>query len=165
MKSEIKIESGLSIGSQLAAFLTDRREVITEKWVATVERDAKLPTSDTLTQIQLRDHLPQLFENLSTTLRHAFNQEVKVEAAHTAAQHGEHRWSEGYNLTELLREFAHVRTAFISHLVEFEEDHPHFGAAARTFAHVTFHRFFDDAIRNSVEKFQEEQQKDGHHYL
>lgn len=158
LKPEIRIESGQSIGAQLASFLSARRDAITAEWVEAVERDTKLPTSDNLTLHQLRDHLPQLFEDLSDTLRDAFSKDVKAEAAHTAARHGEHRWTEGYDLSELIREFAHVRTAFITHLIEFEEHHSDFGAAARAFAHVTFHRFFDDAIRNSVETFQGEQQ-------
>ena len=147
-----------SVGEQLASFLSARRETITAEWVAVVGHDAKIPSSDNLTLHQLRDHLPELFEKLSATLRNAFGHDTKEEAAHTAAKHGAHRWSTGYDLSELLREYAHVRSAFIAHLIEFEELHPEFGGAARVFAQVTFHRFFDNALRNSVEQFREEQQ-------
>jgi hypothetical protein len=158
MNTGIWSKNGESIGAQLASFLTARREAITADWMVAVERDAKLPTADNLTLKQLRDHLPQLFENLSESLRNAFDQEVKDGAAATAAKHGEHRWQEGYELSELLREFAHVRAAFIPRLIEFEEQCPQFGGASRGFAQATLHRFFDDAIRHSVERFQEEQQ-------
>ena len=158
LKPEIQIKSQESIGDQLASCLSARREAITAAWVTAVEQDTKLPSSDNLTLHQLRDHLPQLFENLSDTLRNAFNKDLKEKAAQTAAKHGEHRWKEGYDLSELIREFAHVRSAFIFELIQFEEQHPDFGGAARLFVQVTFHRFFDDAIRNSVEQFREEQQ-------
>ncbi len=151
----IQIKHGESIGDQLASFLTARREAITADWMVAVEQDSKLPTSDNLTMQQLRDHLPQLFADLSDSLRNAFDRKVKEEAAATAAKHGEYRWKEGYDLAELLREFAHVRAAFIPRLIEFEALNPDFGAAARAFAQTTFHRFFDDAIRHSVEKFRE----------
>ena len=147
-----------SIGVQLSAFLSARREPITAEWVEAVEHDAKILSSDNLTLHQLRDHLPQLFDNLGATLLDAFNQGAKEDAAQTAAKHGAHRWSTGYDLSELLREYAHVRSAFIAYLIEFEELHEDFGGAARVFAQVTLHRFLDDAVRNSVEQFREEQQ-------
>ncbi len=153
MNPEKRTDSWQSIGAELASFLSDRREAITAEWMAAVEQDTKLPSSDNLTLHQLRDHLPQLSENLNATLRNAFSPDLKAEAAETAAKHGEHRWKEGYDLSELLREFSHVRSAFIGPMIEFEEHHPDFGLAARLFAHITFHRFFDEAIRNSVEQF------------
>jgi hypothetical protein len=158
MRKKQSINSQESIGSQLASFLSSRREAITADWIAAVERDAKLSTSENLTLHQIRDHLPQLCENLGNSLRNAFSKDLKAEAAQTAALHGKHRWKEGYDLSELIREFAHVRSAFITPLIEFEELHSDCGGMARRFYQVTFHRFFDDAIRNSVEQFREEQQ-------
>ncbi len=153
----MKSQSQQSIGEELAAFLSARRESIIAEWVATVDRDPNIPSSAHLSLHQLRDHLPRLFDNLSRTLRDAFSKEIRAELACSAAKHGEHRWKEGYDLIELLREFAHLRSAFIFHLIAFEESHPDFGGAARVFALVTFHRFLDDAVRSSVEQFREEQ--------
>jgi len=158
MKPQIRTKSWHSVGGLLASFFSERREEITAEWMAAVEHDAKIPSSDNLTHHQLRDHLPQLFENLNDTLRNAFSQDLKEEAAYAAAKHGKHRWKEGYDFSELLRELADVRTVFIGHLIEFEANQPDLGAAERVFAQITFHRFFDDAIRNSVEQFREEQQ-------
>ena len=161
MKPEARSDNRSGIGAQLASFLSDRCDAITAQCVAAFERDALIPISDNLTLLQLKDHLPSLFGNLSDTLRDAFDQNRKREATETATKHGEHRWIEGYDLSELIREFAHVRTVFIAHLLEFEECHPDFGAAAKLFAQVTLHRFFDDAVRNSVEQFRAEQQLGG----
>ena len=73
-----------SIGAQLAIFLSERRDQIVSDCIAAVERDEKVPTSDTLTQTQLRDDLPQILDNLAMVLNGAFSQELKQEAAWTA---------------------------------------------------------------------------------
>ena len=158
MNPEARSDHRPGIGAELASFLSARGDAITAECVAAFEHDPLIPISDNLTLVQLKDHLPSLFGNLNDTLQDAFDQNRKKEATETATKHGEHRWSEGYDLSELLREFAHVRTAFIAHLLEFEECHPDFGAAAKLFAQVTLHRFFDDAVRHSVEQFRAEQQ-------
>lgn len=135
----------------LAAFLSDRREQIILDCLAAVERDPKLKASDTLNPSQLRDHLPQLLDNLSKTLCDAFSKELKDQAAGTAATHGHIRWKEGYDVSQLLREFAHLRTSLIHYLVVFQADHEAAGASWLFAATVT-HRFLDDAVRISVEE-------------
>ncbi len=142
-----------NIGIRLAAFLADRREQIISEWTASVHRDRMIASSETLTHSQLRDHLPQLLDNLSDTLCNAFSEDVKQQAAWTAATHGHMRWKEGYDISEVLREMRDLRAVLIPHLIEFQEHHPDVGAARQLFSTITVHRFLDDAIRISVEQF------------
>ena len=69
-----------SIGVLLSVFLSDRREQITSEWIMAVHRDKKIETSEDLTHVQLKDHLPRLLDNLSDTLCNAFSNELKQEA-------------------------------------------------------------------------------------
>jgi len=140
-----------SIGELLAAFLSDRREQIISDCITSVERDEKLKASDTLNPSQLRDHLPQLLDNLSKTLCDAFSKDLKDQAAWTAATHGHIRWEERYDVSQLLREFAHLRSSLIHYLVEFQAHNESTGSSW-LFAATVVHRFLDDAVRISVEE-------------
>jgi hypothetical protein len=83
----------------------------------------------------------------------ASSEELKQEAAWTAAMHGQIRWQEAYNLSEILREIALLRSIMIPHLVEFHERHPEFTGARSMFSMSVTHGFLDDTMRSSVEQF------------
>ena len=106
-----------SIGSQLAVFLSERRDQIVSDFITAVERDEKVPSSGSLNRTQLRDDVPQILDNLALVLNDASNKDLKQDAAWTAAFHGYIRWKEHYDISELLREFAHLRSMLIPHLV------------------------------------------------
>ena len=141
-----------SIGTQLAVFLFERRDQILSDCMAAIERDEKVPTSDTLNRVKLRDDLPQILDNLAMVLKDAFSRDLKQEAAWTAAAHGYTRWKEHYDISELLREFAHLRSILVRHLLEFQDLHQATGASW-LFAVTVVHRYLDDAIRSSVEQY------------
>ena len=142
-----------SVGNRLATFLLSCREQLISVWSDRVERDPTLKTPDSLNAIQLRDHIPQLLDNLNQRLRDASNEELKDRAASIAALHGHIRWKEDYNIGEVIREFAVLRSAIIPHLIEFQESSPDIGGASWQFALTVLHGFLDDAIRESVEQF------------
>jgi hypothetical protein len=146
-------ELSLNIGTQLAEFLTERHEEIISRWVAAVHLDEKISVSETLTHDQLKDHLPQLLKNLNDTLCNVSSRDIKQQASVTAATHGQMRFHEGYGISDLLQEMRDLRSTLIPYLIEFQEHHPHVGAARQMFLIVTVHRFLDDAIRISVEEF------------
>jgi len=141
-----------SIGTQLAVFLFERRDQIVSDWIAAIKRDEKVPTSATLNRPQLRDDLPQILDNLVMVLNDAFSKDLKHEAAWTAAGHGYTCWKEHYDISELLREFAHLRSILVRHFLEFQDLHQAAGASW-LFAATVVHRYLDDAIRSSVEQY------------
>jgi hypothetical protein len=73
-----------SIGTQLAVFLFERRDQILSDCMAAIERDEKVPTSDTLNRTQLRDDLPQILDNLALVLSDACNQDDQWAKDHDA---------------------------------------------------------------------------------
>lgn len=148
-----------TVGTQLAVFLSERQEQIVSEFAAAVHHEPKVQTSETLTQKQLTKHVPQLLDQLAETLGNAFSQEVKEQAAYTAATRGQHRWEKGYDLSELLRELALLRSELIRQLVAFLDQHPDIGGAARIFLMTTVHRFLDDSMRVSVEQFMASQER------
>ena len=142
-----------SVGIQLATFLADRRDQIISEWAAAVHRDRKIATSEVLAHDQLREHVSQLLDSLTEVVANAFSQDLKKNAARTAAMHGHTRYKAGYDISELLREMRDLRATLIPHLIEFEEHHPEVGASRKLYARTTMHRFLDDMMRIAVEQF------------
>lgn len=122
--------------------------------MARVLCDPAVPAADELTVAQLKDHIPQLLEDLSRTLEDAFNQEINERTRWRAATHGHIRWQERYDISQLIREISDLRTVLIHHLAEFQDTRiPNFNGEPGQFAMVVLHSFCDRLIRISVEQF------------
>lgn len=120
----------------------------------TVRRDEKVPAADNLTPIQLKDHIPQILDELNRTLDDAFSREIKERAAWHAAVHGHLRWQQHYDLAQVIREIGALRIALIYRLAEFQDQHASsYSGETGLFAMVVVHSFFDRMIRISVEQF------------
>jgi len=142
------------IGCRLSDFLADRRQQILEEWMDNVRADPAVPAADELNLGQLKDHVPQLLDDLNQTLCDAFNPEIKKHAAWRAATHGHIRWEQKYDISQLIREIANLRTVLIYHIAEFRDERvPNLGGRLGLFATVVVHSFLDRLIRNSIEQF------------
>ena len=142
------------IGCSLSNFLADRRQRILTEWVSSVRCDNAVPAANDLTLNQLKDHLPQILDELNQTLCDAFNPQIKERAAWSAANHGYLRWQQHYNISQLIREFATLRTVLIYHVAEFHDAQtPNFNGKSGLFAMVVLHTYFDRLIRYSVDQF------------
>lgn len=143
---------------ELADYMCARRELITEEWIASVRHDERIPAADTLTRAQLLDHLPQMFNDLADALRGEIDPARDTAAERNARQHGDHRWQQGYDLEELLRELARVRAILVDHVLTFADKHPEFAGEEKRNAIRRFHLFFEEMITRSVAQYVEEQQ-------
>ena len=142
-----------SIGVQLADFISRRHERILLDWEQAVRRDQSVPSADKLTRRQLTDHIPELLTSLSLTLCETYDRELAQDVTYTAAMHGQIRWQQDYDVSELLREIGHLRTALIHQLIEFQTDVPDFGDEPREVATVIVHSYLDKLMRRSVDQF------------
>jgi hypothetical protein len=142
------------VGCSLSNYLADRRQRIVSEWMASVRSDPAVPAADELTVTQLKDHIPQILDDLSRTLEDALNQEVKERARWRAATHGHIRWEERYEISQLILEISDLRTVLIHHLAEFQDTRiPNFNGELGQFAMVVLHSFCDRLIQISVEQF------------
>lgn len=142
------------IGCALSNFLADRRQKIVSQWMTYVLRDQGVPAADELTLAQLQDHIPQILDDLNHTLNDAFSLEIKTRAAWRASTHGQIRWQQKYDISQLIREIGDLRTVLIYHLAEYHEERvPNFNGEAGLFAMIVVHSFFDRIIRISVDQF------------
>ncbi|HEY9660128.1 MAG TPA: RsbRD N-terminal domain-containing protein, partial [Allocoleopsis sp.] len=95
--------------------LDQKADLITEQWVAAVERDQQIPTTDQLSRTAIRDHIPYVLTALTTVLSRY--QENDVETIATASLlHGMQRAVQGFEPTEIAREYHLLRAIIISNL-------------------------------------------------
>ena len=137
---------------QLAEFLCARREEITKRWVDAVRTDPAIASSTKLPHEQLVDHLPLVFDDLAETLRGpAAPREDTSKHAH---EHGEHRWWQGFQFTELLREMSILRRIIsVEYLSAFAAEHPEWAAPQRAHSETVVHTFFDRVFAESAQQF------------
>jgi signal transduction histidine kinase/ActR/RegA family two-component response regulator len=95
---------------QLARILTDRRDDIVARFVTEVRRK-DLPPAE-LDHSLLVDHIPKFLDEIIAELERVQalrGSQDAVDGSMTARQHGEQRWSLGYDLGALIREYGVLR--------------------------------------------------------
>lgn len=97
--------------------LNQKSDVITEQWVASVERDRQIPTTDTLSRIAIRNHIPYVLQALTTVLSHVEENDVET-ITRASLEHGLQRAEQGFEPTEIAREYHLLRSIIISNLRE-----------------------------------------------
>jgi signal transduction histidine kinase len=111
----------------LAAHLAARRPVILRNWQHAVEADPDLTSSSSLSRGQFNDHIPQMLAAFERRLqaRDPIEKEVAVEDQKiSAAEHGLHRWQQGYHQRETIREWGHLQYCMLQELEEYALAHP-----------------------------------------
>src|SRR5687767_7637547 len=114
------------VNVRLASYLCERREAIVLEWLDRVRADAKI-SNDFMSTLQVRDHVPNLFDDLADTLRDYPGGSADAQSQKDGEAHGDARWKEGYSLPEVLREIKHLRAVLVHHLAAFEDLNPDFG--------------------------------------
>jgi len=143
-----------------ADFVLAQRQQILQSWIAAVEKNPDISTSDNLTYTQLLDHLPELCTELGALLKQPNAQEIKREARHDARAHGWKRWRQGYKLEELIREICLIRRNFIdTWLKAFAAVEKRFDLDAQNAAQRIVECFFDNVIIEATVQFVEEHQE------
>lgn len=97
--------------------LTQKAERITEQWLNAVERDHRIPTADHLSRTAIRDHIPHVLEALTTVLSHYEEDDVET-IARASLQHGSQRAEQGFEPTEIAREYHLLRATILNNLRE-----------------------------------------------
>lgn len=93
----------------LGAHLAKRRPAILHAWRALVRKDPALTSGDALPRDQLNDHIPAVLAAFEHLLGHRPGGDDESAAdTKNAAAHGLHRWQQGYDLHEVVRELANV---------------------------------------------------------
>lgn len=110
--------------ADLAAFLQSRRPAILGAWREAIRVHPQLNTGAALPRAQLNDHIPSLLESFEQSLvaGEAGRDGGRSEQLRDAAAHGLQRWHQGYDLQEVVREWA------VLHPIVLDEIETHFEA-------------------------------------
>jgi signal transduction histidine kinase len=99
----------------LSQLLSQKTDSIIEQWVAAVAHDRQIPTTDQLSRVAIRDHIPYVLEALTTVLSQTANSDIET-IANASLQHGLQRAEQGFEPTEIAREYHLLRTIIFSNL-------------------------------------------------
>jgi signal transduction histidine kinase len=102
--------------SSLAVYLSGRRDQILDAWRRAVDTDPELTSSSTITRAQFVDHIPAVLDAFEWRLaarRATERAQAREEQKESAAEHGMHRWQQGYNQPETMREWGHLHLCLL----------------------------------------------------
>src|SRR5215469_16074747 len=122
---------------ELAQRLAARRAAILRNWQHSVEADPELTTASSLSRTQFNDHIPQVLTAFERRLqaRDPLEKEIACEDQRSsAAEHGMHRWQQGYHQRETIREWGHLQYWVLDELEGYALAHPELHASAMPIA-------------------------------
>jgi signal transduction histidine kinase len=143
--------------SALASYLAGRREQILLCWLRAVELDPQLTTPSGISRAQFNDHIPQVLDAFERRLQ-AQDAEDKAQAhsdqKQSAADHGLHRWQQGYNQREAIREWGHLHYALLNELEEYGRAHPQLQGDVMPVARRALVRLCGDGVAESAARYE-----------
>ena len=111
---------------ELARHLSRQRTAILTRWRRITQSDLQLETPSELSRSQLYDHIPDIldaFEKQLTAHDLADKLLASAERRESGAGHGLHRWQQGYQLREVMREWRHLHLCLLEELEQFASGH------------------------------------------
>ena len=137
---------------ELADFLTDEQDRIYSLWWEQSKEDADLaPVVSKQTQERFRNNIPSAIEELIRMMRGV---PVKAQFGNFAI-HGHHRWKQGFNLQQVVRDWGYLNGVLVQAIQKFcLEKYPN-DASLATRAMEILSEFMRDAMSHSVHRFDE----------
>ena len=103
-----------------------RAEQLLHRWREAVQDDAELATCTGLSRGALDDHIPRIIDDFARRLRseHARGASpADGQQRQDAAEHGMHRWQQGYDIREAMREWGHLEAVIMRELDRYAASH------------------------------------------
>ncbi len=146
---------------ELATFLSGHREHILANWRRAVDADPELTAASTITRAQFIDHIPAVLDafewRLSAQLP-AERAQAREEQKQSAAEHGLHRWQQGYNQPDTMREWGHLHLCLLQELESFQALHAAADTAAMQIARRELVRLCSEGVCASATRYVQLQQ-------
>jgi signal transduction histidine kinase len=124
----------------LSLHLRRRRDELVRLWRDAIRRDPELATNASLPYGALDDHIPKILEDFERRLwaEHAIAATlIDLEQRQDAAEHGMHRWQQGYDIRETMREWGHLQAVLLRELDGYAAGHPEVEPSAMRAARET----------------------------
>ncbi len=149
--------------ADLAEHLSRRREAILQDWHRAVDADPQFASFSSLSRATFNDHVPAVLDAFEQRLRrygeHA-DAETRLEEHASAAEHGLHRWQQGYDQRQAMREWTHLQVSLQCEFERYQHAHPGLDARVMAEAHRILARHCGDGVIDSAERYQRLQQSE-----
>ncbi len=99
------------------------------------------------------DHIPELLDRIADKLRGR-----NVDAESTAQKHGQHRWSQGYDIAQVVTELGHLRSALLADFFDFARKNGYDLDRVESTA-MALNQVIDEATADSVRQFDEDSRR------
>jgi PAS domain S-box-containing protein len=140
----------MSDTATLADHIDQQVDAILEVWKSTIDRIGNVPDSDRLSYREFVDHIPELLDRIADQLRGR-----DVDPGSTAKKHGKHRWSQGYDIAEVVNELGHLRTTLLADFFDFARRNGYDLDRVESTA-LALNQVIDEATAESVRQFDED---------
>ena len=145
----------------VAAHFTARRDELLQRWRAAADADPELTTASALSRRSSTDHIPDVLDGFEHRLRARGRDEraaAVAEQQESAAGHGIHRWQQGYQQREAMREWRHLQLCLVDELEAFALDHPELDPGALTMARRALAQLCAEGVCASADQYAQLQQ-------
>jgi signal transduction histidine kinase len=145
----------------LADHLQAERSRILLSWQESVAHDPELTTSSTISRTQFNDHIPQVLEAFEHRLRAkdpTERHQARQEQRENAAVHGLHRWQQGYDQREAMREWGHLHLSILRELESYDGKHGQLDPSVMPVARAALVRLCAEGVCESATRYANLQQ-------
>jgi signal transduction histidine kinase len=145
----------------LADHLQAERSRILLSWQESVAHDPELTTSSTISRTQFNDHIPQVLEAFEHRLRAkdpTERHQARQEQRDNAAVHGLHRWQQGYDQREAMREWGHLHLSILRELERYDGNRGQLDPSVMPVARAALVRLCAEGVCESATRYANLQQ-------
>ncbi|HEY6517311.1 MAG TPA: sensor histidine kinase [Steroidobacteraceae bacterium] len=140
----------------LSAYLGKKREHLLQLWREAVRRDGELATCSGLSRRALDDHIPRIIDDFARRLTSAGAHgpwPPDGQQRRDAAEHGMHRWQQGYDIREAMREWGHLETVIMRELDRYAASRPRLSPAVMPAARESLVRLLLEGTCESAGRY------------
>lgn len=138
----------------LASYLAQQREAILHAWREAVDHDPEVTTASTISRAQFNDHVPEVLDAFERELRSIDSGEsIRADEQQSASEHGLHRWQQGYDQRETMREWGHLHLCILDAIELYGSLHPDLDAAVMPFVRRALVRLCNGGVCESAARF------------
>jgi signal transduction histidine kinase len=143
----------------IADYMARQRTAILNAWRAAVDADPEFASFSALSRAQFNDHIPDVLDAFEQRLRRgAGAAESGSEAERASAEHGLHRWQQGYDQRQAMREWTHLQLTLQQALQAYERAHPQVERQVIARAYQELARHCGDGVIESAARYERLQQ-------
>jgi signal transduction histidine kinase len=147
----------------LAADLFERRDIILDAWRAYGDATPGRNVGSSLSRAQFNDHIPSVLDCLAATLEAWPDQADSVaekNEAEKVLEHGLQRWQQGYQLSELIREWGYLQMCVAAELERYAAAHPNLDSRVMPAARLAWAKLCADGVTGSASQYGRLQQSE-----